>query len=39
MQQVATLKDAIPSAVKKFPALMKHEEIILFSKEPNLRLP
>jgi hypothetical protein len=39
MQQVATLKDAIPSAVKKFPVFMKHEEIIQFSKEPTLRPP
>ena len=40
MQQVATLKDAIPSAVRKFSVFMKHEEIILFWKEPPpLRLP
>jgi hypothetical protein len=39
MKQVATFKDAVPSAVKKFPAFVKHEEITLFSKETTLRLP
>jgi len=33
MQQVDSLKDAIPSVVTKFPAFMKYEEIIVFFSE------
>jgi len=39
MQQVVTLKYTVLSAVKEFSAFTKHEEKIVFLKEPNLRRP